>query len=187
MNYASQEPLAKRLSSFGIDISDSPTLQQILARLRGSRLIVQTADKTVTGTILGGETRPEAVGDATQLVNVPYISLITEQGIVAVNLNTARGIKLEDEKLNAELMKALAAVAEYREDRTKTVDIRFSGVGTRNVQTTYVHEAPVWKTSYRLVLPDAKEDAKKDKPHIQGCAIVENTTDNDWNDVELSL
>ena len=187
VNYASQEPLAKRLSSFGIDISDSPTLQQILARLRGSRLIVQTADKTVTGTILGGETRPEAVGDATQLVNVPYISLITEQGIVAVNLNTARGIKLEDEKLNAELMKALAAVAEYREDRTKTVDIRFSGVGTRNVQTTYVHEAPVWKTSYRLVLPDAKEDAKQDKPLMQGWAIVENTTDNDWNDVELSL
>lgn len=187
VNYASQEPLAKRLSSFGIDISDSPTLQQILARLRGSRLAVQTADKTVTGTILGGETRPEAVGDATQLVNVPYVTLITEQGIVAVNLNTARGIKLEDDKLNAELMKALAAVAEYREDRTKTVDIRFSGVGTRNVQTTYVHEAPVWKTSYRLVLPDAKEDAKQDKPLMQGWAIVENTTDNDWNNVELSL
>ncbi len=187
VNYASQEPLAKRLSSFGIDISDSPTLQQILARLCGSRLIVQTADKTVTGTILGGETRPEAVGEATQLVNVPYVTLITEQGIVAVNLNTARGIKLEDEKLNAELMKALAAVAEYREDRTKTVDIRFSGVGTRNVQTTYVHEAPVWKTSYRLVLPDAKEDAKQDKPLMQGWAIVENTTDNDWNDVQLSL
>ncbi len=187
VNYASQEPLAKRLSSFGIDISDSPTLQQILSRLRGSRLTVQTADKTVTGTILGGETRPEAVGEATQLVNVPYVTLITEQGIVAVNLNTARGIKLEDEKLNAELMKALAAVAEYREDRTKTVDIRFSGVGTRNVQTTYVHEAPVWKTSYRLVLPDAKEDAKQDKPLMQGWAIVENTTDNDWNNVELSL
>ncbi|HLP85884.1 MAG TPA: hypothetical protein VK157_16150 [Phycisphaerales bacterium] len=187
VNYASQEPLAKRLSSFGIDISDSPTLQQILARLRGSRLTVQTADKTVTGTILGGETRPEAVGDATQLVSVPYVTLITEQGIVAVNLNTARGIKLEDDKLNAELMKALAAVAEYREDRTKTVDIRFSGVGTRNVQTTYVHEAPVWKTSYRLVLPDTKEDAKQDKPLMQGWAIVENTTDNDWNDVELSL
>lgn len=187
VNYASQEPLAKRLSSFGIDISDSPTLQQILSRLRGSRLTVQTADKTVSGTILGGETRPEAVGEATQLVNVPYVTLITEQGIVAVNLNTARGIKLEDEKLNAELMKALAAVAEYREDRTKTVDIRFSGVGTRNVQTTYVHEAPVWKTSYRLVLPDAKEDAKQDKPLMQGWAIVENTTDNDWNNVELSL
>lgn len=187
VNYASQEPLAKRLSSFGIDISDSPTLQQILARLRGSRLIVQTADKTVTGTILGGETRPEAVGEASQLINVPYISLITEQGIISINLNTARGIKLEDEKLNAELMKALAAVAEYREDRTKTVDIRFAGVGTRNVQTTYVHEAPVWKTSYRLVLPNTKEDAKQDKPLMQGWAIVENTTDNDWNDVELSL
>ncbi len=187
VNYASQEPLAKRLSSFGIDISDAPTLPQVLARLRGSRLTVQTADKTVTGTIMGSETRPEAVGDATQLVNVPYVTLITEQGIVSVNLNTARSFKLEDEKLNAELMKALAAVAEYREDRTKTVDIRFSGTGTRSVQTTYVHAAPVWKTSYRLVLPETKEDAKQDKPLMQGWAIVENTTDNDWTDVQLSL
>ena len=187
VNYASQEPLAKRLSSFGIDISDAPTLPQVLARLRGSRLTVQTADKTVTGTIMGSETRPEAVGDATQLVNVPYVTLITEQGIVSVNLNTARSFKLDDEKLNAELMKALAAVAEYREDRTKTVDIRFSGTGTRSVQTTYVHAAPVWKTSYRLVLPETKEDAKQDKPLMQGWAIVENTTDNDWTDVQLSL
>jgi hypothetical protein len=41
----------------------------------------------------------------------------------------------------------------------------------------------VWKTSYRLVMSD---DAKA-KDAIQGWAIVENQTDNDWNDVRLSL
>jgi hypothetical protein len=58
----------------------------------------------------------------------------------------------------------------------------------------YVHETPVWKTSYRLVLPDAeppKSDAAGGGPKgelvIQGWAIVENTTDQDWNQVRLSL
>ena len=45
----------------------------------------------------------------------------------------------------------------------------------------YIQEAPIWKTSYRLVLSD---DAP---PFLQGWAIVENTTESDWNDVSLTL
>ena len=42
-------------------------------------------------------------------------------------------------------------------------------------------ENPIWKTSYRLVLD------KKEKPFLQGWAVVENPTDEDWNDVEMAL
>ena len=35
-------------------------------------------------------------------------------------------------------------------------------------------EAPIWKTSYRLVLDE------KEKPYLQGWAMVENPTDEDW-------
>ena len=45
----------------------------------------------------------------------------------------------------------------------------------------YIQESPVWKTSYRLVLKDGEE------PFLQGWAIVENTTEDDWNDVQLTL
>ncbi|MDZ4821639.1 MAG: hypothetical protein SGJ20_21975, partial [Planctomycetota bacterium] len=44
----------------------------------------------------------------------------------------------------------------------------------------YIQESPVWKTSYRLVL--GKED-----PFLQGWAIVENTTEADWENVRLTL
>ena len=44
----------------------------------------------------------------------------------------------------------------------------------------YVSEAPLWKVSYRLVLGE-------EKPYLQGWALVENTTDEDWTDIELSL
>ena len=54
----------------------------------------------------------------------------------------------------------------------------------------------MWKTSYRLVLPDTPKEgwqaaqesnAAADRFTIQGWAIVENTTDDDWKDVTLSL
>jgi hypothetical protein len=46
-----------------------------------------------------------------------------------------------------------------------------------------VIEAPIWKTSYRLML-DAKG---KEKPYLQGWAIVENPTDEDWAGVKMGL
>src|SRR5207244_1229061 len=42
---------------------------------------------------------------------------------------------------------------------------------------------PLWKTTYRLVLP-SKPGVK---PLLQGWAIVDNTVGEDWSDVELSL
>ena len=44
----------------------------------------------------------------------------------------------------------------------------------------YVIESPVWKTSYRLVLGD-------DDGTLQGWALVENPTEADWTDVDLTL
>src|SRR5207248_7837422 len=44
-------------------------------------------------------------------------------------------------------------------------------------------EAPIWKTSYRLVL-DAD---KKARPYLQGWALVENPTDEDWGNVRMAL
>jgi hypothetical protein len=56
----------------------------------------------------------------------------------------------------------------------------FSGEGKRPVKVSYVVENPIWKTSYRLVLTDGK-------PYLQGWAVVENPSDEDWNNVRMSL
>src|SRR5207248_1992103 len=71
-----------------------------------------------------------------------------------------------------------------RDQDKKPVTISFTGQGQRHVRIGYVVETPVWKTSYRLLLPSG---GANDKPKLQGWAIVENQTDNDWADVQLSL
>src|SRR4029450_1303221 len=57
-----------------------------------------------------------------------------------------------------------------------------TGTGDRNLYVSYISEVAIWKTTYRIVLP-CKEGKK---PLLQGCAIVDNTVGEDWNDVELS-
>jgi hypothetical protein len=58
-----------------------------------------------------------------------------------------------------------------------------AGSGERNLYVSYISEVPIWKTTYRIVLP-TKEGKK---PLLQGWAIVDNTVGEDWNNVELSL
>jgi hypothetical protein len=192
VSYGSKEPLARRLAAFGINIADEPTLATILGRIRGTKARFVTSDGTISGVVLGVESRAQAQGNAHEPIAVPYVNVVTEQGIRSVNLTTLASVELADKDLNAELMKALGAIAEHQADRVKSVDLTFGGNGARSVVVAYVSEMPIWKTSYRLVLPEQPEDRKDPKeqgglPTIQGWAIVENTTDEDWENVRLGL
>jgi len=100
----------------------------------------------------------------------------------SIPLEEVTRLDLEDPTLQEELTKALTALAEARGQDKKPVTINFQGEGERLVRVGYVVETPIWKTSYRLLF--GQQNAK---PMLQGWAIVENQTDNDWSDVELSL
>lgn len=54
---------------------------------------------------------------------------------------------------------------------------------------SYTVEAPVWKTSYRILLDDqTKRDAVSESTCLlQGWANVDNISHEDWNDIGLSL
>lgn len=188
VGYGSREPLERRLASFGIDISDNPSMDLILSRLRGAQVELDVGARSVRGVVVGVESRmvvhPDAGG-----VKQPFVTLLTGMGVEPVALDDVRMMRILDEELAAELEKALAAMAEQRADRVKTVDITLRGDGGREIIAAYVHEMPVWKTSYRLVLPDGSGDLDEPAggPTIQGWAIVENTTDEDWSDVRLAL
>jgi hypothetical protein len=92
-----------------------------------------------------------------------------------------RSFSFLNPQLQAELDQALSLLAESRSAEKKRVTVGFSGEGSRRVRLGYLLEAPLWKTSYRLVLEEGEEH------YLQGWAIVENTTDEDWRDVSLSL
>ena len=65
----------------------------------------------------------------------------------------------------------------------RTFTLFAQGEGKRTVRVSYVLEAPVWKATYRIIL----DEASQKQPFIQGWAVVDNTSDEDWQDVELTL
>ena len=85
--------------------------------------------------------------------------------------------------MDNEVRKALETLTLSHDTQKKAVSLSFAGEGKRNVRVGYVIENPIWKTSYRLVLGKEKED----KPFLQGWAVVENATDEDWKDVRMAL
>jgi hypothetical protein len=187
VSYASRDPITKTLGTFAIDLTDDPSIGQILGRLRGERIEAEAAPPA-TGTILGVERRQVPVGDDGS-VEKEFITILTADGLRTLPLDAITRIRLLDEKLQKELEQALAVLALGHDSEKKSVSLAFAGQGERPVRVGYVQEAPVWKTSYRLVLgnDDAQGEKPADKALLQGWAIVENTTDRDWKDVRMAL
>jgi hypothetical protein len=193
ITYPSQDPIAKTLRSFQVDITSNPGLAELLNQLRGATVKIAVATQELTGTVLGVEKRTKPAGDG-KTVEVPVLNLLTGAAIRSVELPEVRSIELTDPQLQEELTRALAALASARDQDKKPVVLNFAGEGERRVRIGYVVETPIWKTSYRLLLDDpqnANANAEAARPnaggHLQGWAIVENQTDNDWTNVQLSL
>ena len=143
-----------------------------------------TPDGPVRGTVLAVGRQPREAGGTA--VPVEVLTLATAEGLVTVRLDTARRIAFVDPSLQAELEAALDALAEARGGERKPVRVQFRGGGARPVRLGYVVEAPVWKTSYRLVLPETGP-TRAATAALQGWALVENPTEADWTDVDLTL
>ena len=182
VTYGSRDPVTKTLGSFGINLNGNPTLGQILTQVRGEPVEV-TAPNPIVGTLLGVEKKTESIGEGSQhrIVEQEYVTLLTEDGFRSLSLANVQRIKLINSALNAELHQALAVLASNHDAQQKTVSITFDGTGSRQARVAYLTETPVWKTTYRLVLDEDKA------PYLQGWAIVENQTLQDWRDVKLSL
>jgi len=180
ITYPSQDPIAKTLKSFQVDITQNPSLEQLLNQLRGARVTLQAQADHFSGTILGVEGRTRATDRGP--VQVSTLNLLAGATIRSIELQSISNLSLDDPQLQDELTKALASLVQARDQDKKPVTINFSGTGDRRVRLGYVVETPVWKTSYRLLLEDKPTSSK-----LQGWAIVENQTESDWNNISLSL
>lgn len=174
VTYASRDPVTKTLKSFAIDLTGDPPLAQILAQARGEQVELGT----LRGTIVGVERRPVPVKDTA--IEKAFLNLLTAEGLASIALDEVSRVRFLRPELDEELRLALATLAQGHDTQKKTVAIRFTGEGKRRVRTAYIAESPIWKTSYRLVLGEGA-------PWLQGWAIVENTSDEDWKEVKLTL
>jgi hypothetical protein len=183
----SSAPTERTLRSFAIDLTRNPSFADILNQARGEKVEVALANAalggagTLNGTIVGVEKQRQAVNKET--VEVSVLNLWCSDGMRGVKLADVQRVRFLNAIIDSEFKKALETLAQSHDTQKKAVSIRFVGEGKRRVRVGYVIENPIWKTSYRLVLGSKPAE----KPYLQGWAVVENPTDEDWRDVRMAL
>ncbi|HEX7698991.1 MAG TPA: carboxypeptidase-like regulatory domain-containing protein, partial [Candidatus Acidoferrum sp.] len=185
VDYNSEAPLVRRLATLRLSLGERPTTAEFLGALRGARLQVRSGNgPQLTGKLLSVERKTRTGAGPGWTVETDEISLITESGEVrSVDLNSSTSVRIAEKDLQLEVGRYLGLIASSRDQDVRRMTISTTGIGERNLYVSYISEVPIWKTTYRIVLP-SKADKK---PLLQGWAIVDNTVGEDWDGVELSL
>jgi hypothetical protein len=184
VSYDSNAPVERTLKSFAIDLQGNPSFGDILNQARGERVevVLHQANAAVTGTVVGIEKHHVPAGkDAT--TEVEFLNLWSGEGMRSLKLSEVQRVHFLNPVLDAEFRKALDTLASSHDTQKKAVGLTFTGEGKRRVRVGYVVENPIWKTSYRLILGNDQGD----KPFLQGWAVVENPSDEDWKDARVAL
>ncbi len=177
-----REPVAQIFTDlpFGADALASP--EALLNALQGSEVRIG-GGHAVEGKLLKVVTETVRLNDQSTIQR-HRVSVMTPAGLQQVVLEEADSVAFTDAALQAKVERALAAIAEHHAKDRRRIVLSARGQGKRVLRVGYVVAAPLWKSTYRLILPP---DATKTTAHLQGWAVLENMSGEDWQNVELTV
>ncbi len=182
VSYESTKPLEQLLADVALSIPDEGSLVGLLPQIKGARLALFPAGgERVEGVLLGVDTSERRSADG--IVRVVLVSLLGDNGGVRqFDLADLTQLEILDPALRRDLDYVLRTQLSAKKKDARTFTFFARGEGERGVRLSYTLEAPVWKATYRILLGEENKP-----PLIQGWAVVDNTQDEDWEGVELSL
>jgi hypothetical protein len=179
LRYDSSIPLDQKLIEFPFHIDEGQPLSAVIDQLKGARIEMDFGPQKISGAIVsarlieGDKERPER----------EQLTLLMDSGELRnVDLAAATAIRFADQKLQLQFRDYLAAVTGARSKDKRSVYIDSTDSKSREVRAEYIIPMPAWKSSYRLLFSEGTA-----QPTLEGWAIVDNTTGEDWTNVRLSL
>jgi hypothetical protein len=167
------------------------SLPQVLDALRGTDVALHTSEGRIRGRIVMVERivnepdrgRSDRTGGERDELD-HKVTVMHRDKLEVVRLSKVTGITLQDGDLALQLHRRLDASAGEGMFQQVEIEIRLAG-GKRkhDLAVSYVVAAPMWKPTYRVVLPRKGTG----KALLQGWAVVDNTSGEDWTDVSLGL
>jgi hypothetical protein len=169
---------------FGPTALQSPV--EYLNSLQGVEINVQ-GPRPMNGRIVHAEpiieTLPTAPGQPPAAVRRTRVTLLGGTGLQQFVLEDAESVQVTDPDLRGRIGQALESLRREASRSMRHITLHSDGTGHRTVRVGYVAAAPLWKATYRLVLP-AKDG---DPARLQGWAVLENQSGADWNGIALTL
>ncbi len=187
ISYESVTPIDQQLLDVALSLDDVNVVSRLFAQVKGARVTVDLAGQKHLGIVLGIETVTR-VEDQREIASPHLALLLKGQDVQMFDLQAVRSVTIEDEAMRKDLQHLLDILVSSKKKDLKRLTIfatapESDANATRELSASYIIANPVWKTSYRLLLPaDATE-----KPLLQGWAMVDNTQDEDWEKVSLTL
>jgi hypothetical protein len=180
VRYDASEPVERRLQDFPFAIPGQASLAAFLDQMKGARLELRLGPDTVAGSILSA--RLAQTGDGARVTEQQMVVLLTDAGeIRSFDLGAASAVRLTDPKLQDMLRDYLAVVSGARSRDRRSVYIDSASTSPRQISASYMTPAAVWKSTYRLLF------GPQGQPTLEGWAIVDNTSGEDWTNVRLSV
>ena len=177
-----REPLSQGFADLPFDRDALGSAAKLLNALQGAEIRVQ-GPKPLSGRLVHVEEETLPHSDFPPLKQT-RISVLTDAGLQQAVLQDVEAIAFADPELQGKVKTALQRIAAYRGEQRRRLTLTVHGAKPRTVRVGYVVAAPLWKASYRLNLPAAPETPKA---RLQGWAVLENFSGQDWHDVELTL
>lgn len=184
IRYETSDPLGKQLQDILIKAPDEAALSQFMLQLKGVNLRLKAAGESIEGRVLGIEPVNEVINNVS--INKGYrLALLTPAGpIRSVDLFAISEFSLTDESLQNELRRSLDISLNSKRSDRKQLTVSATGEGERTLKLGYLTGMPIWKCSYRVIFD---EKGKGANALIQGWALAENNTDEDWKDIKISF
>jgi len=180
ISYESTQPLSKQLEDFAIHIPEGRAISGLLGQLVGTRAVVHRSDGSTEGIITGVEPFTRQEGERATVEGHRLALWVDGVALESHDLADVKRVELADAALRKDLQHLLDILIGAKKKDKKRLTIFARGDGERSLTVSYVIETPVWKTSYRVLLYG-------EQTAIQGWALVDNTQDEDWTEVSLTL
>lgn len=182
VSFNTDDPASRKLGALALPLDEETTVLAFLGALRGAKVEIGGGAAPMTGRVLSVEARTRFEGDRS--VESRELALVTDTGeLKTVEVTPRVSVRVLEGDLRGDIRRYLDILSSTRQRDLRRMTIATAGSGDRQLYVSYVSEVPVWKSTYRLVLP-AKAG---EKPLLQGWAVVDNTIGEDWTGVELSL
>jgi len=179
LRYDSSIPLDQKLTEFPFRINNGEPLSAVIDQLKGARIEMEFGPQKIAGAIVSARL---IAGDKDHPEREQLTLLMDSGELRNVDLAAATAIRFTDPKLQLQFKDYLAAVTGARSKDKRSVYIDSTDSKSRDVRAAYITPMPAWKSSYRLLFGEGGA-----QPTLEGWAIVDNTTGEDWTNVRLSL
>ncbi|MFX1453266.1 MAG: hypothetical protein ACFFCM_20700, partial [Promethearchaeota archaeon] len=177
------------LKTIMLNIPDKDSFSSLITQIKGAEVVLTIGGaKKISGKLMGIEFVDKLIKE--EKISEKLLTLHQDDGLITkYSFSEIRALEIINEEIRKDLNFFLDTVIAGKKKDAKKIIINCESGGDdeaeRNIFVSYIRESPIWKTSYRLIM--SKKQALEKKCLLSGWSLIENTTNQDWEDIELSL